>query len=151
MAFTDADLAFLRTKLGTSVTEDTVAGQAVVDDLQTRFDRLLDVKLVVVEVLRERLADIADALNNPLNFTVVGEYSQDASNNLALLKEMLARAEQDAGVAGLSTLVGVPPSDDRWRRNHVLPRGTRQYGGKVFAYDVERYPFYPYYGDGYGR
>jgi hypothetical protein len=146
MAFSDDELAYLRTKLGSTVNEDT--NPAVVDDLETRFDRLHDVKLVVVEVLRQRLADIADAAENPLNFTVVGEYSQDASANVAFLEKMLARAEQEAGVAGLSTVVGVEPADDRWRRNRVYPRGDRQ---RVFASDVERYPFYPYYGDGYGR
>lgn len=146
MAFTDEELAFLRTKLGSTVDEDIYP--AVVDDLETRFNRVHDVKLVVVEVLRQRLADIADAANNPLNFTVVGEYSQDASANVAFLEKMLARAEADAGVSGLSTLVGVPPADDRWRRNRVYPRGDRQ---RIYAYDVERFPYYPYGGSGYGR
>lgn len=111
-SFTDDDLAYLRTKLGSSVNETT--NPDVVSDLEDRYDRLGDVKLVVVEVLRERLADIADALNNPLNFTVVGEYSQDASGNVAFLTRALADAEQDAGVPGDSVMTAVQPGPSRW-------------------------------------
>lgn len=117
MAFTAEELAYLRTVLGSTVNEDT--NPEVVEDLEDRFLRLQDVKLVAVEVLRQRIADIADVQNNPLNFTVVGEYSQDASGNIAYLKALLAQVESDAGVSGGSTLIGVPPADDRWRRQCV--------------------------------
>lgn len=113
MAFTEEQLAYLRTVLGSTVNEDT--NPDVVDDLETRFSRLQDVKLVAVEVLRQRIADIADVANNPLQYAISGEYSQDASGNLAYLQRLLADVEQDAGVPGGSTLVGVPPADDRWR------------------------------------
>lgn len=117
MAFTDEELAYLRTKLGSTVNDDT--NPEVIEDLETRFARLQDVSLVAIEVLRQRLADIADVQNNPLNFTVVGEYSQDASNNIAYLTKMLAEAEGEAGVPGSSVVTGISPADDRWRRNCV--------------------------------
>lgn len=117
MAFTEEELAYLRTKLGSTVNEDTFP--EVVDDLETRFARLQDVRLVAVEVLRQRLADIADVANNPLNYTIPGDYSQDASANVEFLTKMLAEAEQDAGVPGSSTMTSISPKDDRWRHRYV--------------------------------
>ena len=125
MAFTADELAYLRTKLGSTVDEDLFPD--VVDDLETRFTRLQDVRLVAVEVLRQRLADIADLQNNPLNYTIPGDYSQDASGNVAYLTRMLADVEQEAGVPGSSTVIGVPPADDRWRRNYWPPRHPDQH------------------------
>lgn len=120
MAFTPDELAYLRTKLGSQVNEDT--NPAYVEDLEERYARLQDVKLVVVEVLRQRLADIADPLENPLNFTVVGEYSQNGADNVAFLTRLLADVEQEAGVPGGSTAVAVQPGTNRWSRH--------QYGGR---------------------
>lgn len=117
MAFTEDELAYLRTKLGSTVNEGT--NPAVVEDLEDRFARLQDVKLVAVEVLRQRVADISNVLENPLQFSISGEYSQDASAALPWLLKMLAEAEQDAGVPGASTVTGISPADDRWRRNCV--------------------------------
>lgn len=116
MAFTDDELAYLRTKLGSTVNDET--NPEVIDDLETRFTRLQDVGLVAVEVLRQRLADISDVQNNPLNYTIPGEYSQDASNNIAYLTKMLADAEQEAGVPGSSVVTSVSPGDNRWRPLH---------------------------------
>lgn len=114
---TEDDLAYLRTKLGSTVNDET--NPAVVDDLQVRYDRLGDVKLVVVEVLRQRIADIADIDNNPLNYTIPGEYSRDASGNMEFLRRMLSDAEQEAGVPGSSVMVAVPPGRTTWnRRQH---------------------------------
>lgn len=117
MAFTEEELAYLRTKLGSTVNEDT--NPAVVEDLETRFDRLQDVRLVAVEVLRQRVADISNVLENPLQFTIPGEYGQDASAGLPWLLKMLSETEQEAGVPGSSTVTGISPTDDRWRRRHI--------------------------------
>lgn len=114
MAFTDEDLAYLRTKLGSQVNEDT--NPAYVSDLEDRYDRLGTVQLVAVEVLRQRLADIADPLANPLSYSISGEYSQDGSNNVAYLKAMLSDAEEDAGVPGSSVMTAVMPHCRRWER-----------------------------------
>lgn len=135
MAFTADELAYLRTKLGSTVNEDT--NPDVVEDLEDRYARLQDVKLVAVEVLRQRVADISNVLENPLQFSISGEYSQDASAGLPWLLKMLAEAEQDAGVPGASVMTSISPSDDRWRRSCV---------GRAHP-DTEQYNS-PYY---YGR
>lgn len=114
MAFTAEQIAYLRTRLGTVVDEDT--NPTLVENLEERYDRLGTVQLVAVEVLRERLADIANALANPLSFSISGEYSQDSAANVPFLKSMLALAEQEAGVPGSSLAVAVPPGPGRWRR-----------------------------------
>lgn len=114
MAFTADQLAYLRTRLGTTVDED--ANPSVVENLEDRYARLGSVQLVVVEVLEERLADIANPLENPLNFNISGEYSQDGSANVAFLKQALSDAQQEAGVPGSSTLTAVQPGRGRWRR-----------------------------------
>lgn len=108
------DLAYLRTKLGSTVNEDT--NPEVVDDLQERYDRLGDVKLVAAEVLRQRMADIADVQNNPLNYTIPGDYSQNAADNAAFLAKMLAEVEAEAGVPGGSIMTAVQPACRRWGR-----------------------------------
>ena len=116
-ALTEDDLAYLRTKLGSSVNDET--NPAVVDDLQVRYDRLGSLQLVVVDVLRQRLADIANPLENPLSYTIPGEYGQDASGNVTFLTKALAQAEQEAGVPGSSVMVAVPPGRTTWnRRQH---------------------------------
>jgi hypothetical protein len=132
MAFTADELAYLQTRLGSSVDEDL--NPTLVEDLETRYDRLGTAPLVAVEVLRIRLATIADPLNNPLNFTVPGEWSQDSTANVAFLREMLRLAEQDAGVPGSSVVTGISPPDDRWRRNCV---------GSVHP-EAGRYTYWPY-------
>lgn len=73
MAFTDAQLAYYRSKLGTTIDEV---------DLQARYDRLGDDRLVAAEVLDQR---VADALLKPLSFTIPGEYAEDRTKNLDLL------------------------------------------------------------------
>lgn len=114
MAFTETQLAYLRTKLGSTVNEDT--DPDVVSDLEDRYLRLGSAELVAVEVLRQRLADVSDIANNPLNFNVSGEYSQDSSANVAFLQRMLSETEEEAGVPGSSTLIAVPPGRSRWGR-----------------------------------
>jgi hypothetical protein len=115
MAFTEADLAYLRGKLGTTVDETT--NPVLIDDLETRYARLGTLPLVALEIVRERLADIANAAENPLSFTVVGEYSQDGSKNLPALEALVHELENEAGVhPAYSTLRSAPPARSRWRR-----------------------------------
>jgi hypothetical protein len=115
VAFTDEELAYLRTRLGSTVNEDT--NPEVIADLEDRQARLHTPALIVVEVLQQRLADIANAAENPLNYTIPGEYSQDASANVAFLKEALADARDEAGVdAPGSLLTAVRAPRSRWRR-----------------------------------
>jgi len=135
---TDDDLAYLRTWLGSIVNADTNA--AYVDSLQEIYDRRGTLLLVVVDTLRERLANIADPFNNPLSYNIAGEYSQDGSANVAFLTKLLSRAEQEAGVPGQSVMTSATPADDRWR--HGYPRS------RLYATDVERHPTHGYW---YGR
>jgi hypothetical protein len=115
VAFTADEIAYLQTRLGSAVNEDT--NPTLIDDLETRYARLGTAPLVAVEVLRIRLANIADPFGSPLQYAISGEYSQDGSNNVAFLKDMLRRAEEDAGLPDSSggVLTSVPPADDRWR------------------------------------
>jgi hypothetical protein len=113
VAFTAEELAYLQTRLGSSVNEDT--NPTLIDDLETRYARLGTAALVAVEVLRIRLATIADPFGNPLQYSISGEYSQDGSKNVDFLMSMLKLAEAEAGLPNSSTLVGVSPADDRWR------------------------------------
>lgn len=53
---------------------------------------------VVVEVLNQRLADLSV---RPASFTVVGEYSEDRSKNIALVQEQLVTAQNEAAAAGV--------------------------------------------------
>lgn len=116
MAFTDDEIAYLQTRLGSSVNPDAVPS-TIMDDLEDRYTRLGTAPLVAVEVLRIRLANIADPFGSPLQYAISGEYSQDGSNNVAFLRDMLRLAEQEAGVpsSSLSVLTSVLPADDRWR------------------------------------
>jgi hypothetical protein len=115
VAFTDVELAYLRTRLGSTVNEDT--NPEVIEDLEDRYARLGTTGLVVIEVLRQRLADIANAAENPLNYTIPGEYSQDASKNVEFLVKAISDAENEEGVhpvGSLLTAARAPRS--RWRR-----------------------------------
>lgn len=114
MAFTDEDLSYLRTRLGSTVDEDN--NPAVVEDLEERYARLGTLPLVVVEVLRQRLADIADWQNNPTQYAISGEYSQDAGGNIAFLQKAIADAEQEADVPGASVLTAARAPRSRWHR-----------------------------------
>lgn len=123
MAFTEEDLAYLRKWLGSTVNEDT--NPAVVEDLEARYDRLDSLPAVVAEVLRQRLADLADWENNPAQYAISGEYSQDIGGNIDFLKSLLAQLEQEEGLPGGSVLVAVQPSGNRWRPQTCYPRRYR--------------------------
>lgn len=113
MAFDVGQLAYLRSRLGRTVDEDT--NPEVVDALQVRYDRLLSVQAVVLEVLREQLANLL--MGGPLQFSIPGDYSQDASNNVALLQQAITMAANEAqDEAGAAVLHAVPAPRSRWGR-----------------------------------
>lgn len=113
MAFTADELAFLRSRLGSTVNEDT--NPTVVEDLEDRFTRLQSLPKVVLEVLRQQLADLVTG--GPLQFSIPGDYSQDASNNVALLTKAVNQAAEEAEDPTVgSILQAVPPPRSRWRR-----------------------------------
>lgn len=105
MAFTDGDLAYLRTRLGTTLDED---------DLDDRMARLDSLPKVALEVLQERYATL---LTKPLSFTVPGDYSEDRSKNLAAIQAMIDLVSNEAGVVPAGALaIAVRPRRNRWRR-----------------------------------
>lgn len=113
MAFTEDELAYLRSRLGSTVNEDT--NPDVVEDLEDRYTRLQSVPAVVLEVLRQQLADLITG--GPLQFAIPGDYSQDASNNVALLQKAISQAADEAeDPTGGSVLHAVPPACSRWGR-----------------------------------
>jgi hypothetical protein len=113
MAFTEDDLAYLRSRLGSTVNEDTNAD--VVDDLEDRYARLQSLPRVVLEVLRQQLADLITG--GPLQFSIPGDYSQDASNNVALLTKAVNQAAEEAEDPTVgSVLQAVRPPRSRWAR-----------------------------------
>jgi hypothetical protein len=74
MALTDAQTAYLRSKLGT---------QFDAADLEARLVRLDgDLAKAALEVLDQRLADL---VSKPASFSVPGEYSEDRSANIRAL------------------------------------------------------------------
>lgn len=92
-------LAYLHSVLGTVSDED---------DMQERFDRLGDVRLVAAETLDQR---VADATLVPQSFSVPGEYSQDMGASLTMLTDLRNRV-------GSSTVVVTQacPSDSTYGR-----------------------------------
>lgn len=76
---TDDQLAYLRSELG----PDTTA-----EEVQARWERHGDVRLVVAEVVRERLAAL---VAGPAQFSLSGVYSQNAAENIKALREQLQR------------------------------------------------------------
>lgn len=76
---TDAQVAYLRSELGADVD---------LAEVQTRWERLGDVRLVVLEVVRERLAAFQAG---PAQFSLAGVYSQSTGENIRALREQLAR------------------------------------------------------------
>lgn len=57
-------------------------------EIQDAYDRQLTLRDAALELLQIRLADFRV---NPLSFTVVGEYSQDAQKNIAALESAISR------------------------------------------------------------
>jgi len=82
MALTDNDLAWVRSKVGTSA--PTTA------ELNETFDRLGTKEAVVREVLDTRLANLTAS---PAQFSVSGEYSQDVSANIKALQDQLGSSD----------------------------------------------------------
>lgn len=112
-AFTEEDLAFLRSRLGSTVNDDT--NPDVVEGLQERYDRIGTLPGVVLEVLRQQLADYVTG--GPLQFSIPGDYSQDASNNIALLQRAISDAEAEAEDPGAESVMhAVAPPCSRWSR-----------------------------------
>lgn len=105
MALTPTQTVYLETRLGSPLDDD-------IEDRLTRLGGPGNEPAVAVEVLEIRLANLQ---RNPLQFSIPGDYSEDRSNNVALLKKALADAQQDDG-SGPSILVAVPPAPSRWGR-----------------------------------
>ena len=66
-------------------------------DIAARLERLSSAEAVAIEVLRQRRADM---LRDPLNFSVEGDFSQDAAENIRRLDADIAALERIVGVAG---------------------------------------------------
>lgn len=99
---TDDQLTYLHDHLGASADED---------DLQSRYDRLGTLDLVITEVLQRRLADL---VSKPASFSVAGEYSQNTGPNIEALTKQLAQFEGGAiGGMSLVRIVAPAPPDPR--------------------------------------
>lgn len=86
------ETAYLRAELGPTVD---------LTDAQTRYARLGEARLVVLEVLRERLAALTAG---PAQYAISGVYSQDTSANIAALREQLTRVAGGDGLGGVPTV-----------------------------------------------
>jgi hypothetical protein len=107
MALTAAQTVYFESRLGAPLDEA---------DLEARLARLGAGKeaAAAVEVLETRLAT---SLATPLRFSVPGEYSEDRSDNVSHVRDMLELAQGEAGEpAGFSTLRAVLPATARWGR-----------------------------------
>ena len=82
--FDETQVAQLQAELGTSLD---------FEDLTARYERLADLDAVITEVLRIRLADINAG---PTNFTIPGEYSQDATAQQRALEARLGISGETA-------------------------------------------------------
>ena len=95
MAFlTEAQLAVARVDLGTDMNED---------DLQERYDRIGDLTLAIIEVVRQRLADLLAA---PADFKTP-DYSQNTIKNIDMYEQILHRLKSDFG--GIPLVRAVQP------------------------------------------
>lgn len=102
-ALTEDQLALARVELGTELNED---------DLQERYDRLgNDLPLAIVEVLRQRLADLLAA---PASFSTP-DYSQTTTENIKALVAQIAELNS-AGSGGLSVVRVVQPNPSGYAR-----------------------------------
>lgn len=104
MLLTDAQVHYLRTKVGTDAPTD--------DELQEAFDRLDDVDSVAREALEIRLADLLAA---PESFSVSGEYSQSTGRNIDGIKATLATLGgiSELGSGGTVRIIEPSPSFSR--------------------------------------
>jgi hypothetical protein len=68
------------------------------DDLEERMAVLQDTTLVIGEILTKRRAQLLAA--GPLDFTVVGEYSEDRSKNLDALERQMKALGIPLGTGG---------------------------------------------------
>lgn len=97
MLLTADQIAYLRSELGDSV---------ALEDLQARYDRLGNVRDVVMEITREHLNAM---LRAPAQFSVDGTYSQSSAENIKALERKLTRLANDeatgAAVEGAAVLV----------------------------------------------
>lgn len=98
-ALTDAQLVYLHDQLGDAADEG---------EMQDRYDRTNDVKVVVAEMLQRRLANL---LADPASFSVSGEYTQNTSENIKAAQAQLAALSSETGsVAGVSLVRVVSPA-----------------------------------------
>lgn len=91
----DAVLATIRSWVGSSPT---------IGDLELRLDRLGDPNLVALEVLRSRRADL---VSNPMQFTVVGDYSENRTANLKAISDDILQLEKLTGTGADVVTAGV--------------------------------------------
>lgn len=97
MALTADQLANIRDE----ISDSTPPTDEEVEALWTRKGESLT--QTVLAVLTKRYAALANG--GPLNFTVVGEYSEDRSNNLKALEAQIKRVRAE-GVGGEGPVLG---------------------------------------------
>ncbi len=92
MSLTPDQDAYLRSRLGSGY-DDSDAEERLVRLGGDGYE-----PMVVVEVLQQRLADLA---TKPAQFTIVGEYSENRAENIKLTQEQYVKAVEEAAEAGL--------------------------------------------------
>ncbi|MFD9796785.1 hypothetical protein ACFWXK_38210 [Streptomyces sp. NPDC059070] len=102
MALTEPDLAYLRAQLGT-------VDQA---DAETRLRRLGDVRMVAVEILRERRATL---VADPLTVTVQGVATVNNAENVRALERQIADISATDTGTGAEFALPVPIARRRTR------------------------------------
>lgn len=111
MALSEADRAYFRTQLGTTIDET---------DLLSRLGRLLTNDAVAVEVLQERLATLLAA---PLAFTIPGEYQADNKTNVTELQKKINDLLSGEGLGpSIVVIVPVESEDSVYIPNYDIER-----------------------------
>lgn len=101
MSLTADDLAKVRQMVG-SATPPTDA------DLDAIYDRLGKVDDVALEVLQGRFAGL---LAGPAKWAVEGDFSIDATANIAALRQQITRLQDSAGEAPVMTVHSLTRAD----------------------------------------
>lgn len=97
MAISEADLIWIRTKVGDTPSDD---------DVEEIWDRTLDRAVTAREILERRRANFAAG---PAQFSVPGEYSQSVDANLRELDRLLGDPELATESSGsLVNIIGPP-------------------------------------------